>query len=580
MIVRQNSECESSSKVLSEWIGLCEQALLKAHQGSLSDLERLSLKLATDSRLPSELLLRVAQFLMERGALDQSLKIYQRSLVLDSDCVEIWFALGCIHHCKGQFSQAVAYYDGALIRKPDESSIHSNLASTLLALNQPHKALYHAETALVLAPGLAEASYNRALSLERTFDKKKAEASYDRALAINPFLAQAWTNRGKLKQEATRFDQALKDHQTALILHPGLAEAVHNRATVLSERRDFEASIRAFRRAIRIWPDLANAHLGLSMTLLMIGRYLEGWAESEWRFLDRQQNGVLAQSAAPRLTFEALASLNQKKVLLFWEHGLGDTLHFCRYAKLLAERGAKVILNVQSELSELIQGMDPDIEVTPVSHDVAGADYHAYLMSLPHVFRTTMETIPGTCPYLFPPTKKILGEQSKIKNRQRKRIGLVFSGSSAFMNDHNRSIPLALFHNILELPFEFHCLQKEIRSTDLPEFAHHPSLYQYTDQISDFSDTASLVAEMDLVISVDTSVAHLAGAMAKPLWLLVAYTPDNRWFLDRKDSPWYPTAKIYRQDSNRCYKKALAEIFSDLSKGLESDRTNRPAFSG
>jgi hypothetical protein len=316
------------------------------------------------------------------------------------------------------------------------------------------------------------------------------------------------------------------------------------------------------------------------MTLLMIGRYLEGWAESEWRFRDRQQNGVLSQSASPRLTFEVLSDLDQKKILLFWEHGLGDTLHFCRYAKLLHERGAKVILNVQSELVPLIKWMDPNIEVTSESRDRTDADFHAYLMSLPHIFRTTVETIPNDSPYLYPPQRSLLSKGATVENRQRKRVGLVFSGSSAFQNDHNRSIPIAFFRDILALPLEFHCLQKEIRPDDLLEITRYPNLHRHTDQINDFSDTASLVAEMDLVISVDTSVAHLAGAMAKPLWLLVAYTPDNRWFLDRTDSPWYPSAKIYRQDSNRSYQGALAEILSDLCRAFELQRTDSGAFSG
>jgi tetratricopeptide (TPR) repeat protein len=580
MTVNPNPESELSSKSLAEWIRRCEETLLSAIQGSPSDLDQLALTLSTDPRLPPELLGRIAQFLMERGALDQSLKIYQRSLVLDSSCADTWFALGLIHHRKGEFSQASAYYEGSLIKKPDQPRARSNLASSLLAMAKIEKALHHVEVALILDPELADAHYNRALLLEKSLDKKAAEASYDRALNVNPLLAQAWTNRGKLRQEAAHFDQALRDHQSALILHPGLAEAMHNLATVLSERRKFEDSITAFHRGIRIWSELANAHLGLSMTLLMMGRYLEGWAESEWRFLDRQQHGVLSQSALPRLTFEALDDLSQKKVVLFWEQGLGDTLHFCRYAKLLHERGAQVILNVQSELVPLIKSMDPGIEVTSESRDRPDADYHAYLMSLPHIFRTTLETIPNNCPYLFPPKRSLIAAQAKVGNGQRKRIGLVFSGSRAFKNDHNRSIPLALFRKILELPLEFHCLQKEIRPDDHLEITRYPNLHLHTDQIKDFSDTASLVAEMDLVISVDTSVAHLAGAMAKPLWLLVAYTPDNRWFLDRRDSLWYPTARIYRQDDNRCYKGALAEIFCDLCEAFDLNRTDSAAFSG
>jgi tetratricopeptide (TPR) repeat protein len=568
MALRQDSDLNLSSVSTESWMVRIEAALQRARYGMASDLDQLALDLVTSKGISPDKLRRIGGFLSDQGALDHALKVYLRSLVLDEASVEAWFMIASLYHRKGHFQQAARYYEGALSLKPDQSRIHSNLASALMPLMKIERARYHAGVAVILEPGLSEGYSNGALTLEKTLERQSARAAYTRAIMLNPFFAEARTNRGKLDQESGHFEFAMRDHRRALMLSPGLSEAIHNRATVLSELRQFEASITAFRRAIRIWPDFANAHLGLSMTLLMIGHYLEGWAENEWRFLELQQNGVRAKSALPRLTAEALEGIEGKKVLLFWEQGLGDTLHFCRYAKKLADQGAKVVLNVQQELLPLIASMDSRIEVTAISKDRPDADYHACLMSLPHIFKTCIETIPSEASYLFPSQEVLSDWSARLGSRKCKRVGLVWSGSTVFKNDHNRSIPLSRFRDLLALPLEFHCLQKEIRPEDLEELKHHPEVKIHTQNINNFLDTAGLAAHMDLVISVDTSVAHLAGAIGKPLWLLVAFTPDNRWFLDREDSPWYPSAKIYRQDQNRSYEAAIFQLVKDLKENF------------
>jgi ADP-heptose:LPS heptosyltransferase len=230
----------------------------------------------------------------------------------------------------------------------------------------------------------------------------------------------------------------------------------------------------------------------------------------------------------------------------------------------LADLGAVVVLNVQRELLPIMPSLDARIEITDSSSDRVDCDFHAYLMSLAHIFGTEVKTIPAEVPYLSVSPESVSRWGQRLKEAGRPRVGLVISGAASFKNDHNRSIPLSLMAPLLELPLDFHCLQKELRVDDSRVAKRHTNFYQYTNEIETFEDTAALVASMDLVICVDTSVAHLVGAMAKPLWLLVPYTPDNRWFLDRTDSPWYPTAAIYRQNERNNWPAVIGRVRADL----------------
>jgi ADP-heptose:LPS heptosyltransferase len=204
--------------------------------------------------------------------------------------------------------------------------------------------------------------------------------------------------------------------------------------------------------------------------------------------------------------------------------------------------------------------------VTDASLDRPDSQFHAYLMSLAYIFGTELDTIPAETPYLFANPEFIESWRPRVMDRGRPRIGFVCSGAPSFKNDHNRSIPLSAFAELLELPFDFHCLQKVIRADDEAIAEQYPNFYLHSQAIDSFDDTAALVEHMDLVISVDTSVAHLVGALGKPLWLMIPYTPDNRWFLDRSDSPWYPTATLYRQPERGLWTPVINRIRADLLK--------------
>lgn len=540
--------------------------------GDRVDFDRWLLRVLTDKHYRASEIQGHADYLFGKGWYAFALKLYHRILSTDEGACHAWCFAGLCHHQLGQLPQAVSCYEAALIRGvfPGTAIVHTNLAAAMAALKNEARGKAHALSAVAWDPSMAEAYYNLGLCSESQ-TASLAFFSYQRAITLNPHFAQARTNRGKLYQEAGVFDLALMDHANALVLAPSLEEAIHNRATVLSELRQFNTSVVSFRRALAIRPHFPNAHLGLSMTLLMTGHYLEGWAENEWRFLEHIQHGVRAMSKTPRLTPELLSDVMDKKVLLFWEQGLGDTLHFCRYAKCLVDRGARVVLNAQRELLPIMTSLDPRIEITESSSDRSDCDFHAYLMSLAYIFGTEVKTIPAEVPYLSVPQESVSKWGSKVKNSGRPRIGLVFSGAPTFKNDHNRSIPLSELTPLLDLPVDYHCLQKVLRPDDSRASAGYANFFQHVADIESFEDTAGLIESMDLVISVDTSVAHLVGAMAKPLWLLIPYTPDNRWFLDRTDSPWYPTATLYRQQERNDWPTVIRTVRTDLIQRFALD---------
>ena len=271
-----------------------------------------------------------------------------------------------------------------------------------------------------------------------------------------------------------------------------------------------------------------------------------------------------AQSPPPHYRGEPLKG---KTLHVYWEQGLGDTLQFCRFAALLAEQGVQVILNVQPPLVALLSSLLPDVEVISEAPFLRSADYQVPLLSLPHFLGVRVETLPKI------PHLDSVASDLKIHGRHRvasvggtPKIGLVWSGSRAHKNDRNRSIPFEVIRPILDLPFSFHCLQQEIREEERGTVEAAQSLTCYERLLLDFTDTAALILEMDLVISVDTSVAHLAGVLGKPVWILLPYTPDFRWLLERADSPWYPSARLYRQDLRREWPSVIQTVVEDLKK--------------
>jgi tetratricopeptide (TPR) repeat protein len=501
-------------------------------------------------------------------------------------------AMGNIYKAQNQFDQALAAFDRALEVDPYFAAALSNRGIILNELQRYEEALGAFNEALQHQRQLVEPYVNRVISLIGVFREEEALASADQAIVLNPQSAEAFSNRGLVLIKLMRFGEALESLSKAIQLHPNLAEARSNLSDALWNMGQTDAALENAKKAIELQPDLGSAHNNLGIILLgtlrldealrsfdqaialdfkladahfnrslllqLKGDFLEGLKAFEWRWRGPLRKYVRDFGRPLWLGDDGL--LDQKTVLLASEQGLGDAIQMIRYLPLLASKAKKVIVEAPLPLMALFKAMEIDGEIIQRGESPPEFDVYCPLMSLPLAFKTDLDSIPNQMPYLrVPGDRKALWE-SMVGPKKRPRIGLAWSGSTAHRNDYNRSIPLALFEGLLRLPFEFHVLQKDIREGDqrlIPDFS---DLNVYTESLRDFADTAALVAHMDLVISVDTSVAHLTGALGVPLWILLPLSPDYRWMLDRCDSPWYPGATLWRQQERGNWATLLERI--------------------
>ena len=385
---------------------------------------------------------------------------------------------------------------------------------------------------------------------------------FDKALQINKTNAAVFNNRGNALKELQRFDEALRSYDDALRIKPDYIDAMNNRGNAFKELQRFDEALKSYDDALRIKPDFAEATWNKSVLLILTGNYADGWMLYEARL--EKEDTKKDYPRYPQLAWRGQEDIQGKKILIHSEQGLGDSIQFIRYLEQIHQLGAEIILEVPKTLAVLVSTIKTPITVIEKGSKLPEFDAYCPLLSLPYVFKTTVDTIPSVVPYLSADKQKVSEWDSRLGVKTHKRIGLVWSGSAGHKNDHNRSIPLEVFDDLLKLPVEWHSLQKEYRTEDKNFLDSHPEVKQHQDKLGDFTDTAALIECMDLVISVDTSVAHLAGALGKTTWILLPFFPDYRWMLEREDCPWYPTAKLLRQDDEREWKKVILELSKKL----------------
>jgi len=511
-----------------------------------------------------------------------------------------WCTLGNAFQALGQWAAAVGAFRTALRHQPDYAEAAFNLGNALSLSGDVAGAAAAHERAAQLKPGFALAHLHHGNALHALGDLPGAVRAYHAALAFAPDQPEALTNLCVLMQESGDLAQAIAHGRAALARAPDFAEAAANLGnalltvgdfagaedaycTALARRGDFAAAwsnlgaaLRdqgrlgeaesACRAAIALQPEMAGAHYNLALTLLTAGRFAEGWAEHEWRW----RIGTMRPRdlACPPWRGEAVAG---RRILLHAEQGLGDTLQFARYAPLLAARGAHVILEVQAPLKRLCATLAGVAEVYAAGEALPAADLHAPLMSLPYLFRTELTSVPAATPYFATaPAAEPVASAGHL------RVGLVWAGDPrpheprAHFADRRRSLPLEAFAPLAAIAgVRFVSLQLGTAACEPPP----PGLRLDTALTAggDFADTASVIAGLDLVISVDTAVAHLAGALGKPVWLLSRFDGCWRWLRDRDDSPWYPTLKLYRQSRPGDWARVVSRIAADLT--AEAART-------
>jgi tetratricopeptide (TPR) repeat protein len=500
-----------------------------------------------------------------------------------------------------RFAEALAAYDAAVALKPDYAEAQNGRAIVLAGLNRLAEAVVGFDRAIALRPDYAEAYNNRGIVLQEFGRLDEALASFDRATTLQPDNAFACNNRGATLYELKRFDEALASHEKAIALKHDYAEAHYNRGTVLHELNRLDEALSSFDQAITLKPDYAAAHnnrgavlhdlqrldealaafdkaialtggfaeayFNQSYCLLRMGHFEEGWRLHEWRKNTAKPVGNRSFAQPPWLGREDVAG---KTVFVHWEQGFGDTIQFCRYAALLNARGATVAMSVQAPLHRLISQSAPGIAILK-DDEVPGAfDYHCPLMSLPFAFGTTLQSVPAEKRYIFADGELRKAWEARLPPPTKPRIGAVWSGSAKQKNDRNRSVGLPAFASLLSIDAHWISLQKELRDGDAVLLRDLPQIALYGDELGDFADTAAAIATLDLIVTVDTSVAHLAGAMGKPVWILLAYNADWRWLRDRDDCPWYPSARLFRQDQTRSWETVVARVDTALRDFIRS----------
>lgn len=538
--------------------------------------------------------------LQNLGQHDEAIASFDRAIGLAPDDPVAHNNRGISLQKLGQHPQAVAAFDRALELGPDNGVAHNNRGIALLALKQYGDALASFDRALALLPDYAEAHSNRGLVLQRSGRHEEAIASFDRALQLNPANAAAHSGRGMTLLKLGRDGEAMASLDRALAAAPGSADALSNRGVALRKVGRYEDALRCFEQALAVRPehaetlsncgnllrdlnrnaealvryeaalasdpDGATTHLNTALCLLLLGQFERGWREFEWRWRTDQYRD--AQRDFPPPLWLGKEDLHGRTLLLHAEQGLGDTIQLCRYAEFAAVRGATVLLEVQPPLKPLLEGLAHVSRVLAKGEPLPAFDCHCPLLSLPLAFATRPENIPAPARYLPSHATRNAAWQARLGERRRPRVGLAWAGNAAFGNDRHRSLALATVAKLLDDHAQFVSLQKEVPVPDRPLLDIHADMLHFGDELRDFADTAALVEQMDLIISVDTAIAHLAGALDKPVWILLPVNCDWRWQLDRADSPWYPSARLFRQSRLGDWDSVIEGVAAELSAFL------------
>ncbi|QWE00906.1 tetratricopeptide repeat protein [Polynucleobacter sp. JS-Mosq-20-D10] len=476
---------------------------------------------------------------------DAAILSYDKAIELKPDFTYTYYNRGNALHVQRKLEDAIESFDQAITLSPDFAEAYNNRGNALKDLKRLDAAIASYDAAIQVKPDYADAYNNRGNALKDLKRLDAAIASYDAAIQIKPDYAQAYNNRGNALEQLKKIDEAIVDYSHAIELKPDFFEAFNNRGNALKEKKQLSAAIASYNRAIELKPDYAEAYWNKSLAYLLGGDYINGWKFYEWRW-QREVFAALKRDF-PQPLWLGTPSLLNKSILLHGEQGFGDTIQFFRFAKLVSDLGAKVILEVQKPLFNLLADLDGGITLTYRGESHPEFDFHCPLMSLPHAFKTTVDTIPTRNPYIFSKPAKVAIWETKLGGRIKPRVGIAWSGNVNHKNDHNRSISLKQLLLYLPDNCQYVSLQKGLSLADGKVLHDTPQILNFAHDLYDFSDTAALTELLDCIISVDTSVAHLAAAMGKETWILLPNDPDWRWLLDREDSPWYPTVKLYRQ---------------------------------
>ena len=465
-------------------------------------------------------------------------------------------------HLSGKNTKAIKVYKKVLISEPSNLIALNNFASLLNTIGKHKEAKKLLKQALKIKPDYFDALNNLGISMKLSKDYSEAINIFKSLIKLKPNFVKALINWGNCLQSLNKFEKALDIYDKALNIEPNSVEVLYNQGTCLNELNLQDKAAIIYKKILMLDPNFVEAKWNLALIQLLQGNYVDGWKNHEIR-KKREKTKKDYINLLENKIWLGEKKLAEKTIYIFSEQGLGDYIQFCRYLPMLKNLGAKIILNTPKSLDQIIRTLK--VKYTH-KNDIKKLeyDYNCSLMSLPLALNTQLDTIPNKVPYLFTPKDKKDYWVKKLGSKSKKRIGLMWSGNPLNYNDHNRSICLDKLTNFFDLPFEFHSLQINYNKFDLKLLNNFKNLICHKNEVLGFDNTAGLIESMDLIISVDTSVAHLSGALNKPVWVLLPFTPDYRWLLNRDDTPWYPSMKLYRQTKKNDWDTVIKKVRKDL----------------
>ncbi|HLL27547.1 MAG TPA: tetratricopeptide repeat protein [Xanthobacteraceae bacterium] len=474
--------------------------------------------------------LAAALELHRQGRLDEAEHGYRDVLKDDPTDWRGLHQLGAIHLERGQYVEALQFIGAAMKANPTSAEVASNYGAVLRHLARDNEAIAFFDRALILRPGYVPALVTRGASLCRLGRREEALKNLDRAIELDPQNAMAHYNRANVLHELKRFDEALQSFTATLALEPAYAEANFNEG----------------------------------MTRLLLGDFAVGWEKYEWRWQAKQRAQIRNFSAPLWLGDQPLAG---KTILIHAEQGYGDTIQFVRYVPLLAAHGASVVLEIQAPLKPLLAHMDGVSGVITRGEPLPAFDFHCPILSLPLAFKTELASIPASIPYLTASGDRLEQWKERLPSSDKPRVAIAWAGSATHEQDRIRSIALENLAPLFALDHvQWISIQRDLRPGDAEFLQTRPKIAHLGGALNDFADTAAVLAQVDLLISVDTSTVHLAGALGRPVWVLLQHLPDFRWLLDREDSPWYPDARLFRQPDFGDWKRVIERVGRELAR--------------
>lgn len=488
---------------------------------------------------------------------------YESESSAKADAWMACFHMGNKWRVKNRLDEAISCYKKAISLRSDYAEAYNNMGLAFQAKGEIEEAIACFERAIGIDPKLFQACFNMGVSLKAKANVDDAILYFQRALLLKPDLSEAYNRLGAIFRKQGQLDKAIYCFRKELEINPKDVRAYNNLGSTFHDKGEVDKAIHCFETSLRLRPDHVETEWNLALAHLLCGNYAEGWCGYECRFRRRAHKPTLAEiRGIPRWDGSSFVG---KRLLVEGEQGFGDNLQFVRYMPMVKERGGKVILKIGEPLLTLFRGINGIDEVVTTSTDAVSIDdmdLYIPMMSLPCVFKTTFKIIPCHVPYIHADPKEVTSWRDQIKEGKLK-VGVVWAGNPGHKDDRNRSCPLERFEPLTRIPgVALYSLQKDVGEDS--KRLHEMNIINLGPVLKDFSITAGVIANLDLVVSVDTAVAHLAGTMGKSIWLLLPFAPDWRWLLDRDDSPWYPTMRLFRQRRPGDWDGVLARVCKKL----------------